>query len=193
MTMTDPEAVGTVLIALATIVSAFVLVAKPLLRLNSVITELEATLRHMEGVMAERGARLSELEAKEERIEDRVTDHEYRIKSLEGRRRPSRNRLSFSRGDEDGSRRATDAEDVSEPLRASSSIAGPSSSVLRAAIIQKRPGPRFRRNSCQRSVAYGRGRPGRSGAPLILAGCPIARAPYQDAVNRMTTNYNRFK
>ena len=87
--MTDPEAVGTVLIALATIVSAFVLVAKPLLRLNSVITELEATLRHMEGVMAERGARLSELEAKEERIEDRVTDHEYRIKSLEDRRRSS--------------------------------------------------------------------------------------------------------
>lgn len=131
--MTDPEAVGTVLIALATIVSAFVLVAKPLLRLNSVITELEATLRHMEGVMAERGARLSELEAKAERIEDRVTDHEYRIKTLEGHRRPSRNRLSFSRDDEDGPQGATDAPDVFRCLRASSSIVEPLPSILRYA------------------------------------------------------------
>ncbi len=124
--MTDPEAVGTVLIALSTIIGAFVLAAKPLLRLSSVITELESTLRHMEGIMAERGARLSELETKSERIEDRLTDHEYRIKSLEGRRRSSGETTYFS--PETTGTASRDARDVgtypraSEPPRRSQSV-----------------------------------------------------------------------
>ncbi len=81
--MTDPEAVGMVLMALATIVSAFVLVAKPLLNLNRVITELESTLRHMQEVMAERGKRMDEIEARQERTEGMVLDHEYRLKRVE--------------------------------------------------------------------------------------------------------------
>ena len=82
MTM-EAEAVGTVVLALSAILGLFVIVAKPLLNLDRTITELEATLRHMQEVMAERGRRIDETEARLDRAEDRIVDHDYRIKRLE--------------------------------------------------------------------------------------------------------------
>ena len=79
----EAEAVGTVVLALSAILGLFVIVAKPLLNLDRTITELEATLRHMQEVMAERGRRIDETEARLDRAEDRIVDHDYRIKRLE--------------------------------------------------------------------------------------------------------------
>lgn len=86
----EAEAVGTVVLALSAILGLFVIVAKPMLNLDRTITELEATLRHMQEVMAERGRRIDETEARLDRAEDRIVDHKYRIKRVEERSAPPR-------------------------------------------------------------------------------------------------------
>ena len=86
----EAEAVGTVVLALSAILGLFVIVAKPMLNLDRTITELEATLRHMQEVMAERGRRIDETEARLDRAEDRIVDHEYRIKRVEEGSAPPR-------------------------------------------------------------------------------------------------------
>lgn len=86
----EAEAVGTVVLALSAILGLFVVIAKPMLNLDRTITELEATLRHMQEVMAERGRRIDETEARLDRAEDRIVDHEYRIKRVEEGSAPPR-------------------------------------------------------------------------------------------------------
>ena len=77
--MSEAEAIGMVLMALASIISAFMLVASPILKLNRTMTELEATLRCMRDRNAERDAVLKDYGARIDRVEDTVAEHEYRL------------------------------------------------------------------------------------------------------------------
>lgn len=81
--MSEAEAIGMVLMALASIIGAFTLVASPLLKLNRTMTDLEATLRCMRDRNAERDAVLKEHGTRLDRMEDTVAEHEYRIDRME--------------------------------------------------------------------------------------------------------------
>ena len=83
MRMSEAEVVGTVLMALASIIGAFMLVASPLLKLNRTMTELETTLRCMRDRNVERDAVLKDHGARIDKVEDTVAEHEYRLDRIE--------------------------------------------------------------------------------------------------------------
>jgi len=81
--MNEAEAIGMVLIALASIIGMFSAVAGPLLRLNKTMTELETTLKCMRERNSERDASLQDHEKRLGRVEDTATEHEFRITRIE--------------------------------------------------------------------------------------------------------------
>ena len=81
--MSEAEVIGAVLMALASIIGAFTLVASPILKLNRTMTDLEATLRCMRDRNVERDAILKDHGSRLDRMEDTVAEHEYRIDRME--------------------------------------------------------------------------------------------------------------
>ena len=83
--MAEAEAVGMVLLALSTILGAFAVVAKPMLRLDQTITRLELTLEHMQSQAKNVDNALAVHESRLDRAEDRLTEHDYRLRAVKGR------------------------------------------------------------------------------------------------------------
>jgi len=90
--MAEAEVVGMVLLALSTILGVFGLIAKPMLRLDQTITRLEITLEHIQGQAKNVEETISVHETRLDRAEDRLTEHDYRLRAVEGREYGERER-----------------------------------------------------------------------------------------------------
>lgn len=81
--MVEAETVGMVLLALSTIIGAFAVVAKPILKLNATIVRLESVLTSLQEKVAEAGRIMHDQDARLDRAETTLTEHGLRIERLE--------------------------------------------------------------------------------------------------------------
>ena len=79
----EAETVGAVLLALSTILGAFVIIAKPMLSLNATITRLEAVLTSLQEKMTEVTGAVRSQDSRLDRTETVLTEHGLRIERLE--------------------------------------------------------------------------------------------------------------